>query len=61
MATASKIHLTSTQQPEYYVQGISSETADKASELLQENHDKYHTFFNQDGFHVYALLLASHQ
>jgi UDP-N-acetyl-D-mannosaminuronic acid transferase (WecB/TagA/CpsF family) len=52
MATSSKIHLSASQRPEYFVAGLSQESADAASELLQENHEKYHIFFNHDGFHV---------
>lgn len=52
MATASKIQLTRSQQPVFYVPGISSETADLTSKLLQENHEKHHIFFNYAGFHV---------
>ncbi|RMZ68114.1 hypothetical protein GMOD_00004303 [Pyrenophora seminiperda CCB06] len=51
MATASKIHLSATQIPQYRVENLSSESAQKASELLQINHEKHHVFFNQDGFH----------
>ncbi|TKA45090.1 hypothetical protein B0A54_03384 [Friedmanniomyces endolithicus] len=51
MATASIIKLQATQQPEYYRKGISREATDKASELLQKNHETHHIFFNHDGFH----------
>ncbi|KAF2793674.1 hypothetical protein K505DRAFT_325335 [Melanomma pulvis-pyrius CBS 109.77] len=51
MATASKIHLSPEQKPEFYVQGISAEAAETASQLLQENHEKHHIFFNKSGFH----------
>jgi UDP-N-acetyl-D-mannosaminuronic acid transferase (WecB/TagA/CpsF family) len=61
MATASKVHLEASQKPEFYVEGLTEESAKKASELLQENHDKHHIFFNQSGFHVGFLfdLLSS--
>ena len=52
MASSSKIHLSPSQQPVFYLPGISSETADLTSELLQENHEKHHIFFNYAGFHV---------
>ncbi|KAF2106589.1 hypothetical protein BDV96DRAFT_507582 [Lophiotrema nucula] len=55
MATASKVHLSPSQQPVFYLPGISSETADKASELLNENHEKHHIFFNQSGFHNHIV------
>ncbi|KAF2177950.1 hypothetical protein K469DRAFT_732126 [Zopfia rhizophila CBS 207.26] len=51
MATSSKVHLSPSQQPVFYVPGIGSETADMTSELLQENHEKHHIFFNYAGFH----------
>ncbi|TKA71881.1 hypothetical protein B0A55_06333 [Friedmanniomyces simplex] len=51
MASASTIKLLATQQPEYYRDGIKQGEADKASALLQKNHDTHHIFFNQDGFH----------
>jgi hypothetical protein len=40
MATSSKVHLSLSQQPVFYVPGIGSETADITSELLQKNHEK---------------------
>ncbi|KAF2649155.1 hypothetical protein K491DRAFT_698346 [Lophiostoma macrostomum CBS 122681] len=55
MATSSKIHLSASQRPEYYVAGLSQESADAASELLQENHEKHHIFFNRDGFHNHIV------
>jgi UDP-N-acetyl-D-mannosaminuronic acid transferase (WecB/TagA/CpsF family) len=55
MATASQIHLEASQKPAFYVEGLTEESARKASELLQENHDKHHIFFNQSGFHVSLL------
>ncbi|KAF2179887.1 hypothetical protein K469DRAFT_715987 [Zopfia rhizophila CBS 207.26] len=55
MVTSSKIQLSPSQQPELYLPGISSETADTASELLQENHEKHHIFFRQDGFHNHIV------
>ncbi|CAK3842346.1 Hypothetical predicted protein [Lecanosticta acicola] len=51
MATANNVQLQLGQWPEYYRQGISNESTKKASELLQENHENYHIFFNADGFH----------
>lgn len=52
MATASTVKLDAGLQPEYYVKGLGEESARVASELLQENHEKHHIFFNQGGFHV---------
>lgn len=52
MATASKIKLDPSFRPAFAVKDLKQEAADKASELLQENHEKHHIFFNQEGFHV---------
>lgn len=49
---------------------INLESAKRASQLLQENHEKYHIFFNNDGFHnhiahhlltIYALGATKHE
>ncbi|KAF2267272.1 hypothetical protein CC78DRAFT_531046 [Lojkania enalia] len=55
MASSSKVHLSPSQQPQFYLPGISSETADTTSQLLQENHEKHHIFFNQSGFHNHIV------
>lgn len=55
MATSSKVHLSPSQQPVFYVPGISAEAAEMTSELLQRNHEKHHIFFNYAGFHVRRL------
>jgi hypothetical protein len=51
MATASKIKLSLGEWPGYYIQDIKQESATRASDLLQENHEKHHIFFNNSGFH----------
>jgi hypothetical protein len=52
MATASRVVLTTHEQPAFSLPRFDApEKAKAASELLQENHDKFHTFFNKDGFH----------
>lgn len=51
MATGYRVQLNLGEWPEYYVPGITDDSAKAASELLQENHEKYHIFFNQSGFH----------
>jgi hypothetical protein len=56
MATSSKILLSPSQEPVFYLPGIGSETAELTSELLQENHEKHHIFFNYAGFHVRPFL-----
>lgn len=55
MATASKIQLEASQQPIFFVKGIEEDSAITASQLLQENHEKHHIFFNKSGFHVSPL------
>lgn len=51
MATASNIHLKVDERPVYYRSDLTDDLAKKASDLLQTNHDRYHIFFNKDGFH----------
>ena len=59
MATATTIKLETELSPAYYVQGSRDDTAKLTSELLQENHEKHHIFFNADGFHVSTHLIPS--
>jgi hypothetical protein len=51
MATPSKIKLSTSHHPEFQVSSLSEQSAQKASEVLQENHDAHHIFFNRSGFH----------
>ena len=51
MATGSKVKLSTTDCGEFHVPGITAESAAKASEVLQENHENHHIFFNKSGFH----------
>ncbi|TKA63034.1 hypothetical protein B0A49_09507 [Cryomyces minteri] len=51
MATPSKVELSLGERLEFYVPGITAESAEKTSELLQENHEKHHIFYNHDRFH----------
>ena len=51
MATASRIVLSPKHTGVFSVQGLSEESARKASELLQENHGKYHIYFKMGVFH----------
>ncbi|KAL8672730.1 MAG: hypothetical protein Q9168_002820 [Polycauliona sp. 1 TL-2023] len=51
MATASKIELSLGHCGEFHVPNVTREAAVVASEVLQENHDMHHIFFNQSGFH----------
>lgn len=53
MATADLVQLQADHPGVYHRQGISRSDAatKKASELLQQNHDQHHIFFNSSGFH----------
>lgn len=51
MATAAQIHLSTTNAGVYHVPNIKKSSAERASQVLQENHDKNHIHFNSDGFH----------
>ncbi|KAF2685090.1 hypothetical protein K458DRAFT_403332 [Lentithecium fluviatile CBS 122367] len=55
MATATNIHLEASQKPTFSIEGIGEESAKTASELLQENHEKHHIFFNQSGYHNHIV------
>jgi hypothetical protein len=52
MATTTKIHLTPSEAGFFHAPGITAESAAKASEVLQENHEKFNIFFNEEEFHV---------
>ena len=51
MATAATVNVTPPANGGFSVSALTKESASKASELLQENHEKHHVFFNKDGFH----------
>jgi hypothetical protein len=52
MATASQVILTTREQPAFFLPGFDApDKAKAASQLLQENHSRFHMFFNNDGFH----------
>ena len=51
MATANHVQLAVDEEPVYYRSELTQDLAKKASDLLQTNHDRYHIFFNNDGFH----------
>lgn len=64
MATASHVELSTNDTGVFRGPVITAEAAKTASQVLQANHDKYHLFFNHEGFHnhiahhilsVYAL------
>lgn len=51
MATASHIELSTDSTGVFRGPVIKAESARTATQVLQENHDRYHIFFNSDGFH----------
>lgn len=51
MATASHIELDPGTAGVYHVPGITTASSKIGSQLLQENHDKFHIYFNTSGFH----------
>ena len=59
MATSSTVKLVTSEPPSFYKSPLSQEFANKTSQLLQENHEKHHIFFNDDGFHVCFPLVNS--
>ena len=50
MATPTKVHLDTHEQPAFSWD-LTPASARTTSELLQLNHDHHHIFFNKDGFH----------
>jgi hypothetical protein len=62
MATASRVLLTTDEKAAFSLPHYNTpEKAKVASELLQVNHDRFHMFFNKDGFHnhiAHHLLTA---
>ena len=58
MASASKFHLTPQTAGCYHVDGINQDSAAKASELLQKNHEDSDIFFNEEAFHSKCCLLS---
>jgi hypothetical protein len=55
MATATKISLQISLEPQYYTGKWTSDSAKKTTELLQENHEIHHIFFNDEGFHNHIV------
>jgi len=51
MATAAHIELSPTTAGVYHTPDISAESSRIGSQLLQENHDRFHMYFNRSGFH----------
>jgi hypothetical protein len=57
MATATTVQLSPPEGdlPQYYRKGISQDQAKKVSDVLQENHEKHHIFYNAEGFHNHIV------
>jgi hypothetical protein len=51
MATASHVQLDVDAAGVYHASNITADSAKVGSELLQDNHDKHHMYFNKSGFH----------
>jgi Questin oxidase-like len=51
MATASHIELSTSDTGVFRGPLINAESAKTASQILQENHDKFHIYFNSEGYH----------
>lgn len=51
MATATNVQLSLEDCGEFHLPDITADSAAKGSEILQENHDSYHIFFNKAGYH----------
>lgn len=51
MATAKKIHISPTSDTGVWSTGVTEDSARAASEVLQEDLEKHHVFFNNMGFH----------
>lgn len=51
MATATEIHLSPSTDSGIYSLNVSEEAARAASEVLQEDMENHHIFFNEKGFH----------
>lgn len=55
MATAAHIELSLATAGVYHVPDITTEASEICSQLLQENHDRYHIFFNLSRFHNHIV------
>ncbi|KAL4806396.1 hypothetical protein BDV18DRAFT_160464 [Aspergillus unguis] len=55
MATARKIQLSPERDTGVWSTGITAEGAKRASEVLQEDLEKHHVFFNNSGFHNHIV------
>lgn len=57
MATAKKVHLSPTTDTGVWSTGITEESARTASEVLQDDLEHHHVYFNNMGFHSKYTLL----
>ncbi|GME36003.1 hypothetical protein GTA08_BOTSDO08348 [Neofusicoccum parvum] len=55
MATSTKIHLTINEKPAFFISPLRKDSAEKTSELLQENHEKHHTYIDDLGRHNHIV------
>jgi hypothetical protein len=55
MASSNVIQLSSAHKPVFYSPKMNDSSAQKASELLQENHQTHHIFFNKQRFHNHIV------
>ncbi|KAH6668414.1 hypothetical protein B0J14DRAFT_658327 [Halenospora varia] len=51
MASSSIVALSPAYAGVFHIETITAEATQKATELLQQNHEQYHIFFNELGFH----------
>ncbi|KAI9880934.1 MAG: hypothetical protein M1830_010002 [Pleopsidium flavum] len=51
MATAARVQLSLKDCGEFHLPGVTADSAAKGSEVLQDNHENHHIFFNRGGFH----------
>ncbi|CAF9922569.1 hypothetical protein IMSHALPRED_005705 [Imshaugia aleurites] len=58
-ASASQVKLSSNHCGVFHVPSVTEESAAKASQVLQENHEKHHIFLNESGFHSTSATCTS--
>ena len=51
MATAATVNVTPPTAGGFGLKDLSNESASRASKVLQENHEKHHIYFNNQGYH----------
>lgn len=55
MATATEIHLSPSTDAGIFNSNVTEDAARAASEVLQEDMENHHVFFNDEGFHSMFL------